>query len=323
VELMGGHIWVKSVLGRGSSFFFTTEFTTAATAAGPAPTALLEAIEGLRVLIVDDNTTNCFILEELTRNWGLVPESANSATQALTALRDAQRAGAPFGLLIADVSMPEHDGCTLVEWIHNDKDLNHMGIVMLTTGARPGDVQRCEQLRVAARLMKPVVPAELLEAIGLALGQAAAQQKQRLLPPSENPSHDLAALRVLLAEDSVVNQRLAVALLEKYGHTVVVAEDGQQTLDQWESSAFDVILMDVEMPVIDGLEATRIIRRREQTTGQHIPIIAMTAHAMKGDRERCLEAGMDGYVAKPIRVKELFDTLREFVHDRRKLTNDE
>jgi signal transduction histidine kinase/CheY-like chemotaxis protein len=313
VELMGGHIWVESVIGHGSSFFFTAQFTKTATDSGRAPTALLEDMEGVRVLIVDDNATNCFIVEELTRNWGLEPASVGSAPEALNTLRAAQRAGAPFRILISDVNMPGHDGCTLVEWIRDDPDLRHIGIVMLTSGARPGDVQRCEELRVAARLMKPVIQAELLDAIGLALGRTTSEKGQ-LPPASDDPAYGLPPLRVLLAEDSVVNQKLAVAVLEKYGHHVVVAENGQQTLEQWETSSFDVILMDVEMPVLDGLETTIAIRRQEQASGTHIPIIAMTAHAMKGDRERCLDAGMDGYVAKPIRVKELFDALRSLVH---------
>jgi len=227
---------------------------------------------------------------------------------ALDALRSAHQAGAPFRLVISDVSMPVYDGCTLVGWIREDAQLHDIGIVMLTSGARPGDVQRCEELRVAARIMKPVVQSELLDAIGLALGHVRARVTPA--PAAENPSHDLPALRVLLAEDSLVNQRLAVALLEKYGHSVTVAEDGQQTLDQWEAASFDAILMDVEMPVLDGLETTKAIRAREQATGAHIVIIAMTAHALKGDRERCLAAGMDDYVAKPIRVQELFDALR-------------
>jgi CheY-like chemotaxis protein len=186
---------------------------------------------------------------------------------------------------------------------------------MLTSGARPGDVQRCEELHIAARLMKPVIQAELLDAIGRALGWSMAGVEPPA-PPALDPANGLPPLHVLLAEDSVVNQKLAVGLLEKYGHHVVVTENGLQTLQQLDAGHFDVILMDVEMPLLDGLETTRAIRRQEQTSGTHIPIIAMTAHAMKGDRERCLAAGMDAYVSKPIRVVELFDALRAAVRVR-------
>ena len=205
--------------------------------------------------------------------------------------------------------MPEHDGCTLVEWIRNNEALRDLGVVMLTSGARPGDVQRCEELRIAARLMKPVIQAELLDAIGLALGREV-EPGSAPATVAAHPEDTLPPLRILLAEDSLVNQKLAIGLLEKYGHSMVVAENGQEALAQYAANVFDVILMDIEMPLLDGLQTTLAIRQRERASGQHIPIIAMTAHAMKGDRERCLAAGMDAYVSKPIRVSELLDALR-------------
>ncbi|MHB8968852.1 MAG: MASE3 domain-containing protein [Pirellulaceae bacterium] len=312
VKMMGGHIRAESIVGQGSSFFFTAEFAKGVTRPRGATTVQLEDMEGVRVLIVDDNATNRFILEEMTRNWGLAPTSVPNAREALDVLHAAQQTSAPFRVLISDVNMPESDGCTLVEWIRNDAELKHLGVIMLTSGARPGDVQRCEKLHIAARLMKPVIQAELLDAVGRALGWSTAAVEP-LVPPLRDPAYGLPPLQVLLAEDSVVNQKLAVGLLEKYGHHVVVTENGLQTLQQLDAAHFDVILMDVEMPLLDGLETTRAIRRQESSSGTHIPIIAMTAHAMKGDRERCLAAGMDAYVSKPIRVVELFDTLRAAV----------
>lgn len=310
VQLMGGHIWAKSELGRGSSFFFTARFGRASTALQIAARVPWEELDGLPVLIVDDNATNRFILEEMTRNWGLRPTSFATAREAFDALQAAQRGRQPFRLLISDVNMPDHDGCTLVEWIRNDETLRDLGVVMLTSGARPGDVQRCEELHIAARLMKPVIQAELLDAIGLALGRQTESSVASKSVASPAASA-LPPLRVLLAEDSLVNQKLAIGLLEKYGHSVVVAENGQVALSQYATAPFDVILMDIEMPLLDGLETTLAIRQRERASGHHTPIIAMTAHAMKGDRERCLAAGMDAYVSKPIRVSELFDALRD------------
>ena len=309
VQLMGGHIWAESEVGRGSSFFFTARFGRASASSQIAVSVPWEELEGLPVLIVDDNATNRFILEEMTRNWGLRPTSLTTASQAFEALRAAQRGGQPYRLLISDVNMPEHDGCTLVEWIRNDETMRDLGVVMLTSGARPGDVQRCEELHIAARLMKPVIQAELLDAIGLALGRQAEPDAAAIAHASP-PADKLPPLRVLLAEDSLVNQKLAIGLLEKYGHSIVVAENGQVALAQYATAPFDVILMDIEMPLLDGLETTLAIRQRERGSGRHTPIIAMTAHAMKGDRERCLAAGMDAYVSKPIRVSELLDALR-------------
>jgi CheY-like chemotaxis protein len=176
-------------------------------------------------------------------------------------------------------------------------------------------MKRCEELRVAGRLMKPVKQSELLDAIAMSMGFMASEAEGEKAVRRER-SAELPPLRVLLAEDSLVNQRLAIGLMKKHGHSVTVANSGKEAIAALESQRFDVVLMDVEMPEMDGLEATAVIRVKERQTGKHVPIIAMTAHAMKGDRERCLEAGMDGYVSKPIRAQQLFETLRSVLEHR-------
>jgi CheY-like chemotaxis protein len=200
--------------------------------------------------------------------------------------------------------MPELDGFELARQVKLDPELGSTVIMMLTSGDRPGDIARCEQLGVAAYLLKPIHQSELLESITLALG-AVTSQGDGATPIAVEEPLPLRPLRILLAEDSLVNQKLAGGLLAKYGHTVVVANDGNEALAALEAQEFDLVLMDVQMPGMDGFEATAAIRAREKHSGRHVPIVAMTAHAMKGDRERCLEAGMDDYVAKPISVKHL------------------
>jgi len=205
-----------------------------------------------------------------------------------------------------DAKMPEVDGFTLIEQIKQTLGLATATIMMLTSSGRRGDAARCRELGVSAYLTKPIGQEELRNAMVQALGA----KLQGSGPPSLITRHSLreakVALRILLAEDNLVNRALAQRLLQKRGHTVEIAGDGNEVLEKVKSGTFDLVLMDVEMPVINGFEATAAIRDGEKTTGSHLPIIAMTAHALKGDRERCLAAGMDGYVAKPIRVEELF-----------------
>jgi CheY-like chemotaxis protein len=265
------------------------------------------SLTGTRTLIVDDNATNRLILEEMARNFGMVPTACASAAEARCALQQAAHGTTPFRLLLSDVNMPDEDGIMLTSWVRADAAFADLTVILLTSGARPEDVARCRELRVAARLMKPIKQSELYHAIALALGvrqpeQAGDQAALAALPASR-------PLRVLLAEDSVVNQKLAVGLLAKQGHQVVIANNGREAVAALASGEFDVVLMDVEMPEMDGMEATAAIRERETQLGKHTPIIAMTAHAMKGDRERCLAAGMDDYVAKPVRSRELFEKL--------------
>jgi CheY-like chemotaxis protein len=227
-------------------------------------------------------------------------------------MREAQIAGTPFRLVLSDTHMPEMDGFALAEQIDQDPKISGTVVIMLTSGDRPEDVALCEQRGIAAYLLKPVKQSELFDAIVLTLGVTAEEEEpvtasMVLAPTILNP------LQILLAEDSLVNQKLAVALLERRGHTVTVASNGREAIAALESRPFDLVLMDVQMPEMDGLEATAMIRAREKQTGVHVPIVAMTAHALKGDRERCLAAGMDDYVSKPIRVRELLETLERLL----------
>ena len=313
VRAMNGRIWVESEVGRGSKFHFTARFgipTGTPTVVSPAKTAI---IRGTRVLVVDDNATNRRILEEMLCNWGMRPVTAAGAGEALRLLREAQQAGDPYVLVLTDANMPDIDGFSLAEQVKQDAQVGSTVIMMLTSGDRPGDISRCQQLGVAAYLLKPIKQSELFDAIALALGISEPEDEAAETPAAEQASR-LPALRILLAEDSLVSQKLAMGLLEKYGHTVVIANHGREAVAALESQDFDLVLMDVQMPEMDGFEATGVIRAKEKRTGGHIPIIAMTAHAMKGDRERCLEAGMDGYISKPIRVKEVFETIARWVN---------
>jgi two-component system sensor histidine kinase/response regulator len=285
--------------------------------AGSTPHSLSEDVSlvGLPVLVVDDNATNRRILGQTLSNWKAVPTLAESAEAALTALRRARDSGQPFTLVLSDAHMPGVDGFALAEQIKRDANLTDATIMMLTSGGQRGDAARCRKLGVAAYLTKPIRQSQLKEAVCGVL----ASKHLKSGTPSLLTRHSLReacpgrqrrrALRVLLAEDNIVNQQLAVRLLDKRGIKSFVVGDGREAVVALESQRFDLVLMDVQMPEMDGFEATAAIRAKEAQTGAHLPIIAMTAHAMKGDREQCLAAGMDAYVAKPIRPEELFKTI--------------
>jgi CheY-like chemotaxis protein/HPt (histidine-containing phosphotransfer) domain-containing protein len=270
-------------------------------------------VQGLAALVVDDNATNRRILQEMLTNWGIRPTVVEGGREALAALEQAQRAGDPFGLVLLDGMMPGMDGFTLAERIGQDAAAVPPTLMMLSSANRRDDAARCRELGVAAYLTKPIRQSALLDAIMTSLGSSA-DRAAGDVPEDAYPA-DLALrpLRLLLAEDNVVNQRLAIRLLEKRGHHVVVAGNGREALVTLDRERFDAVLMDVQMPEMDGFETTAAIRARETAAGRHVPIIAMTAHSLKGDRERCLEVGMDAYVSKPLESKQLFDVLASIV----------
>ncbi len=313
VALMGGRIWVESEMGQGSTFHFTAHFGVQH--AVEAEKLALEQIhmDELPVLIVDDNETNRHILEEMLTNWHMRPTTASGGKEALALLERAQELGRPFALALLDGIMPEMDGFTLVEEIkRRHRLIPPATLMMLSSAGGGGEAARCRELGVSVYLTKPVKQSDLLDAILTTLGATVPETNSPVLTttPDVPPTP---GLRVLLAEDNAVNQRLAVKVMEKRGHKVVVANNGREALAELDAQPFDLVLMDVQMPEMDGFETTAAIREREKATGAHLPIIAMTAHAMKGDRERCLAAGMDDYVAKPLNAQKLFDAITALV----------
>ncbi len=314
VDLMEGRVWVESEEGVGSTFHFTARFRDSSEIPPARPAAPVAALEGLRVLVVDDNATNRRIQCEMLTNWRMRPTAASGAAEALEILRDADRAGQPYTLVLTDANMPEVDGFSLAGAIKADVALSSAVIMMLTSGDRPDDVARCRRLGITAFLMKPVKQSELFDAIAAAIAPSEVPLADEC-PPTGGTGSILRRLHILLAEDSLVNQKLAVGLLERRGHRVCVANNGREAVAALDAQPFDLVLMDVQMPEMDGLDATRMLREREQASGRaRVPIIAMTAHAMAGDRERCLAAGMDSYISKPIRSRDLFDTITRVVH---------
>ena len=309
IEMMGGRIWLESEVGKGSTFHFTAQFGVVKNAVARPALMGPEILDNLRVLVVDDNATNRQILEKTLSYWRMRPTTVSNATAALNLLREAKAAGVPFGLMVADCHMPDVDGFMLVEQIQRLPDLSSLVTIMLTSGGQRGDGARCKALGIAAYLIKPVLQVDLLGALLQVLSSCDNVVKQTPVITRYTLREGRLPLRILLAEDNLVNQKLASRLLENQGHMVVVASDGAQALDTLERQSFDLVLMDAQMPVMDGFETTAAIRRLEQSTRAHIPIIAMTAHAMVGDRQRCLQAGMDGYIAKPVHAHELFETI--------------
>ena len=326
VLLMGGRMWVESAERKGSTFHFTVRLARQEDESAVHMPAELAYLRGLPVLVVDDNPVNRRILEATLKSWRMEPTLADSSAAALTLMERAQAAGKPFALILIDAHMPETDGLALVERIHKSPSLSGATTMMLSSDLHADHMSRCRELGVAAYLIKPLRQAELLAALRTALGITRAEEAAvpavaaagaRGNGQSPHADRPRGPLRVLLAEDNVVNQKLAVRVLEKRGCEVVVAANGREALAAFDRQAFDLILMDVQMPEMDGLEATAQIRQREARppggATARIPIVAMTAHAMKGDEERCLAAGMDAYIAKPIQPRRLLALIESMV----------
>ncbi len=316
VAMMGGKIWVKSEPGKGSEFHVTARVGMGGALASPLSVGLPEGmLRGARVLVVDDNQTNRRILDRLLTRWGMQVVCVESGLNALVELNSARASGHPYRLILTDMHMPNMDGLTLVEKIRDAPDLAAATVMMLSSTGRSGDMARCQKLGFSAFLTKPVRQRELRDAIVRALDRRRPQPEAASVPTPDVERRVAVpgiALEILLAEDNAVNQRLAARMLQKRGHRVTLASNGREAVELLERSRYDLVLMDVQMPLLDGIAATTLIREREKETGIHQPIVALTAYAVKGDQDRCLAAGMDGYLPKPIRPEELDALLQTY-----------
>jgi PAS domain S-box-containing protein len=308
VKLMGGTMWVESKVRQGSKFHFTVVLEMKKSEPEPLPKEVNKLVD-LPILVVDDNASNRRILREILTNWHMNPTLANSGAEALSALGKVDSKNI-FALVLLDVHMPDMDGFAVAEQIRNNYKQQGIKVILLTSASRPSDVARCRELGISDYLSKPIKQSELFDAIVTTMAEHG-RKRERYESASAFIQASECSLRVLLAEDNPVNQTLAMRILERLGHRVQVVSNGREALGRSQAEEFDLILMDVQMPEMDGLEATTAIRAAESGTGKHVPIVAMTAHAMKGDREKCLSTGMDGYLSKPIRIDELNQAISE------------
>ena len=311
-KLMGGRIWVESTLGQGSVFHVVVPFAESQRPARSEPPADVESLRNRSVLVVDDNATNCRILHDVLVQWGMVPTVVNHGEDALRALQVAVDTNRPFSLVLLDHQMPQMSGLDVAARIRGSASLAPTVILMLSS-TDPQSAEDARTLGINASLIKPVRQAVLLRAILAALDRQAQPAVAKALPPPLPV--DGRSLRILVAEDNAVNTKLIRALLDVRGHVTYAVTNGREAVATVETAgeAFDLALMDVQMPEMDGLEATAAIRLAEAGTSRHLPIVALTAHAMKGDREACLAAGMDGYLSKPVHAADLFALIESLV----------
>jgi CheY-like chemotaxis protein/HPt (histidine-containing phosphotransfer) domain-containing protein len=308
VRLMGGEIAIEDTAGGGTTFGFTLEFEEAAM---PPSADRDPALEGRRMLVVDDNAVNRRIFEEQLRRWLIRPRSVSSGLEAVAAVAAAVEEGDPYSAVLLDANMPDMDGFAVAEAIASRIEFAGTRLMMLTSASRPGDASRCRALGIGAYLTKPVRQADLFEALAALFTKPAPQD----LPGTPTLTPPARAMRVLLAEDNMVNQRVAVGMLARRGHTVTAVANGAEALSAFAPGRFDVILMDLQMPVMSGIEATEAIRRREEREGGRVRIVALTAHVLQRDRERCEAVGMDGYLSKPIDRLDLFAAVEMGLED--------
>jgi PAS domain S-box-containing protein len=304
VAMMGGDIWLESEMGKGTEFHFTVRLKVLHTRPDLGVIVPVESLRGLRVLVVDDNRTNQRILQGMLTHWGAETTCIDSGEQALLQLDSASDDKQPYQLVLTDMHMPDMDGFGFVEQIRRSPEISPVTVMMLTSGGHWGDAERCRRLGIQSYLYKPIRKQELLTTILTALGRYQSPSRPAVMLPASPKS-----LLILLAEDNRINQTVATRMLERMGHSMVVAGNGKEALALLELHSFDLVLMDIQMPEMDGLTATMRIRENERSTQLHMPIVAMTAHAMTGDRERCIEAGMDGYITKPINRQHLEEAL--------------
>lgn len=313
VEMMNGRMWLESEVGRGSTFHFLVALGVSEESTTRTVPRQSSRLVGLPALVVDDNATNRRILEETLSNWGMLPTAASSGLDALDTIRQITAQGNRFAIALIDMIMPEMNGFELVEQISRMPDLPVERIILLTSSGQRGDAARCKDLGVVGYLTKPVKQYDLFEAISVAMQNTLLNKPVNELVTRHTLRQHRKSLRLLLVEDHPINRKLAARILQKMGHTVSVATNGKEALAAAGTERFHLIFMDIQMPEMDGLEATRMIREREKTTGDHVPIVALTAHALNGDMDRCLEAGMDAFISKPIDPGKIYQVIENLV----------
>ncbi|MFC1855619.1 response regulator, partial [Thermodesulfobacteriota bacterium] len=321
IEMMGGSIWAESELDKGSTFSFISSYTVnEAKTSGVKQVAL--DMSGLNVLVIDDNKTGLNVLHDMLRNWGMTSSLAESGDEGLLLINDKKN---KFDFILLDSRMPDKDGFMVATEIRSKDEFSNIPILILTSAGTRGDASRCQEIGIDAYLLKPVRQSELYEVIINTLNKRGIKDKGLITRHSltdekkDEKTYELKNIssgksaNILVAEDNEINQKLVVELIKQRGWAVVAVPNGRQAIEALEEASFDVVLMDVQMPVLDGFEATKVIRDKEKQTGKHIPIVAMTAHAMKGDKEKCLEQGMDSYISKPIKARALISLIEQII----------